>query len=132
MVSGGVRGARLRTGDGKVAVAVRARYIHPMNKRLDDAVAAARKTLDDDLQDDLAALVEAFVSGCASDGPAALTPEEDAALERHLDTTHPIAEAGDHDRWLRAKIERAVEQADSVPGQGASLAEMQKRFGLEP
>ena len=103
-----------------------------MNKRLDTAIEAARRTLGEDAQEELAALVENYLSGWTLDSEARLTPEDETRLEHRLDAEHPVAEPAEHDRWFRMKVNRAVRDADADPGRGTLLAEMRMKFGLEP
>lgn len=107
-------------------------YIQPMNERLDHAFEAARRALPDELQDELAAVVEAFVSAQEADPRARLATGEAEEIERRLDATHPVADARDYDSWLRAKVETAIREADARPGEAASLSEVRQKFGLEP
>jgi hypothetical protein len=55
-----------------------------MNKRLDDAIDAARRTLSDEAQEELAALVEDYVWTHNADLGALLTPDQVAELERRM------------------------------------------------
>ena len=103
-----------------------------MNKRLDYAFETARRTLSEEAQEGLAAVVEEFVSRQAVDQGDAVTAEEDAAIERRLDAKFPAVDTAEHDRWVREKVRRAVAEADAQPGEGKSLSEIRARFGLEP
>lgn len=55
-----------------------------MNKRLDNAFEAARKTLSEDLQEELAAVVEHFISAQSADLAGLLSPEQQAELDRRM------------------------------------------------
>ena len=56
-------------------------YIAGMNNRLDTAIEAARRALDEALQEELAALVEHFVHIQTANTAELLTPEQIAELE---------------------------------------------------
>ena len=101
-----------------------------MNKRLDNAIEAARRTLSEHAQEDLAALVEEFVTGQTLESETAVTAGQEGRLEQRLDATHPVADPAAHDRWFREKVETAVREADADPDRRASLSEMQMKFGL--
>ncbi len=55
-----------------------------MNKRLDDAIAAARRALDEEAQEELAAVVEHFVDIQTTEISELLTTDQISELKRRM------------------------------------------------
>ena len=79
-----------------------------MNKRLDNAIEAARRTLGEHAQEELAAIVEDYVSHQSLEPAEILAPEQMAELERRM--ARPF-EAADPER-VRAIFSKHGIQAD--------------------
>ncbi len=79
-----------------------------MNKRLDNAIDAARRTLSEDAQEELAAVVEDYVFQQSIDPAELLTPEQMADLERRMASNDPPADPA----RVRAIFERHGIKAD--------------------
>jgi hypothetical protein len=79
-----------------------------MNKRLDNAFEAARRSLGEEAQEELASVVEHFVSMQTADPAELLTPEQCAELDRRM--ARPFEPADDE--RVRAIFARHGIQAD--------------------